>query len=49
MYIQIDHQTEYKMDDLYAKSIARELIDDNTNIFEDDIDEITRELLPDAP
>lgn len=45
MYIQIDHQTEYKMDDLYAKSIARELIDDNTNMFEDDIDEITRELL----
>lgn len=49
MYIQVENNStsnNVKMDHLYADSIARELIDTNTNsIFEDDIDEITRELI----
>lgn len=44
MYIQIEHGSDAKMDHLYADSIARELIDENT-VFEDDFDEITKELL----
>lgn len=44
MYIQIEHDNDVKMDHLYADSIARELIKENTT-FEDDLDEITRELL----
>lgn len=49
MYIQVDNNStnnDIKMDHLYADSLAREIIDSNTNnLFDDDIDEITRELL----
>ncbi len=45
LFIEVDHEGDVKMDHLYADSIANELLDENTNIFEDDIDEITRELL----
>ena len=45
LYIELNNKaTGKKMDHLYADSIAKELIDSNT-VFEDDIDEITRELL----
>lgn len=45
LYIEINNKTtSKKMDHLYADSIAKELVDSNT-VFEDDIDEITRELL----
>ena len=45
LFIQVDHESDVKMDHLYADSIAKELLDENTNIFEDEMDEITRELL----
>lgn len=48
MYIQVENNStsnDIKMDHLYADSLARELIDTNTNLFEDDMDEITREIL----
>lgn len=49
MYIQVENNTttnNVKMDHLYADSLARELIDTNTdNMFEDDMEDITRELL----
>ncbi|RAP53537.1 MAG: hypothetical protein BZ138_00495 [Methanosphaera sp. rholeuAM270] len=51
MFIQVDNnttRTDVKMDHLYADSIAKELIDSNTNeLLTDDMEEITRELLSD--
>jgi polyisoprenoid-binding protein YceI len=47
LYIQINHDDSRnaKMDHLYADSIAQEIIDSNTNIFDDELDEVTKELL----
>lgn len=47
LYIQINHDdsSNTKMDHLYADSIAQEIIDSNTNIFDDELDEVTKELL----
>lgn len=47
LYIEIDHDDSRntKMDHLYADSIAREIIDSNTNVFDDELDEVTKELL----
>lgn len=46
LYIQINHDSSNaKMDHLYANSIAQEIIDSNTNIFDDELDEVTKELL----
>ena len=47
LYIEIDHDDskDRKIDHLYADSIAREIIDSNTNIFEDELEEVTKELL----
>ena len=47
LYIQINHDDSgnAKMDHLYADSIAQEIIDSNTNIFDDELDEVTKELL----
>lgn len=49
MYIQVENNSttnNVKMDHLYADSLAREFVDSNTNnIFDDDMDDITRELL----
>lgn len=46
LYIQVNHNSRSaKMDHLYADSIAQEIIDSNTNIFDDELDEVTKELL----
>ena len=47
LYIEIDHDDSRnpKMDHLYADSIAREIIDSNTNVFDDELDQVTKELL----
>lgn len=47
LYIEIDHDDSRnpKMDHLYADSIAREIIDSNTNVFDNEINEVTKELL----
>ena len=47
LYIEIDHDDARnpKMDHLYADSIAREIIDSNTNVFDDELNEVTKELL----
>ena len=50
MFIQVDHENttnNVRIDHLYADSIARELIDENTTVFDDDDDlsDVTKELL----
>lgn len=45
LFIQVDHKRDVKMDHLYAHSIAKELLDENTTVFEEEIEEITQELL----
>ena len=47
LYIEIDHDDSRnpKMDHLYADSIAREIIDSNTNVFDNELNEVTKELL----